>query len=229
LLQPVPPAAVFMLLQGGWPANLVMSTVVGSVNGLRNANGGLPADAGFRELVDALTRVQRISGLAIRVEPRKDGSAVILSMRNPATTPELEADSRRVRALLGLEEGANEFEVAYGLVPRDRREVAMLTRSMLEILLQLGVGVELSDAAQRRALPFLRTGEEAVATGLVRIHSGPEMPADAYAAVSYKGHWYWIDDTDVGSKRNFTFLLILFSLAETGQSSATPLVTVPSR
>ena len=34
LLQPIPPAAVFQLLQGGWPASLVFRTVVGSVNGL---------------------------------------------------------------------------------------------------------------------------------------------------------------------------------------------------
>lgn len=40
---------------------------------------------------------------------------------------------------------------------------------------------------------------------------------------------YWIDDDDVASKRTFTFLLILSSLAETGQSSVAPLVTVPSR
>lgn len=52
---------------------------------------------------------------------------------------------------------------------------------------------------------------------------------NCYVAVPYKGYWYWIDETDVESKRIFTFLLILFSLAETGQSSAAPVVTVPSR
>jgi len=45
----------------------------------------------------------------------------------------------------------------------------------------------------------------------------------------HRGHWYWIDDSDVASKSSFTFLLILFSLAETGPSSAAPVVTVPSR
>ena len=63
----------------------------------------------------------------------------------------------------------------------------------------------------------------------MHIRSGAEAPADAYAAVTYKGHWYWIDDTDIASKRIFTFLMILFSLAETGQAAAAPVVTVPSR
>jgi hypothetical protein len=63
----------------------------------------------------------------------------------------------------------------------------------------------------------------------VHIRSGKEAPADAYAAVPFKGYWYWIDDTDIESKRTFTFLMILFSLAETGQTTAAPVVTVPSR
>jgi hypothetical protein len=70
---------------------------------------------------------------------------------------------------------------------------------------------------------------DAQAKPLVHFHSGTEAPADAYAAVTYKGYWFWIDDTDIASKRTFTFLMILFSLAETGQTTAAPVVTVPSR
>jgi hypothetical protein len=81
LLQPVPPSAVFQLMQGGWPADLVLQTVVGSINGLRNSFGGVEADPGFQQLVEALTRIQRAGGLGIRVEPRKDGSAVVVVIR----------------------------------------------------------------------------------------------------------------------------------------------------
>jgi hypothetical protein len=39
----------------------------------------------------------------------------------------------------------------------------------------------------------------------------------------------WIDDNDIASKRTCTFLLILSSLAQTGQGLVPPVVTVPSR
>jgi len=78
-------------------------------------------------------------------------------------------------------------------------------------------------------LPGQRQAGDELARPLVHIRSGPEEPPDAYAAVPCKGHWYWIDDNDVASKRTFTFLMILFSLAETGQSSAAPVVTAPTR
>jgi hypothetical protein len=231
MLQPVPPAAVFQLLQGGWPAELVLPTVVGSINGLRNDAFGVAADPGFRQVVDALSRIQRAGGLGIRVEPRKDGSAVIVVLRREGQDPALIEDGRRVQELLELEKNISEFDIQYGLFPRNRHEVAMLTRSMLEIMMQLGFGVELpaAHATEGRALPGRGRAGDSMPKPFVRIRSGKEAPADAYTAVPYKGYWYWIDDTDIASKRAFTFLLILFSLAETGPSSAAPIVTVPSR
>lgn len=231
LLQPIPPASVFQLLQGGWGANLVFPTVVGSVNGLRNTSLGVAADPGFDELTDALTRIQRAGNIGIRVEARKDGGGVLAVIRRAERGTELGEDSQRVRKLLGLGEDVSEFEIAYGLVPRNPNEVAMLTRSMMEIMLQLGFGIDLpaAHATGGRALPGQRQPSDVQAEPLVRIRSGTEPPADAYAAVPYKGYWYWIDDTDIASKRTFTFLMILFSLAETGQTTAAPVVTVPSR
>jgi len=231
LLQPIPAVSVFQLLQGGWPASLVFRTVVGSVNGLRNASAGVAADPGFDELTDALSRIQRAGNIGIEVQPRKDGSGVLVVIRKPGTGPALSDDSRRVRELLGLSGDTTDFEVAYGLFPRGPNQVAVVTRSMMEIMLQLGFGIDLppADVASGRVLPGKWQAGDAESKPLVHIKSGPEAPADTYSAVRYKGNWYWIDENDIVSKRTFTFLMILFSLAETGQSVAAPVVTVPSR
>jgi len=231
LLRPIPPASVFQLLQGGWSVGLVFKTVVNSINGLRNASAGVAADPGFDELNAAMSRIQGAGNIGIRVEPGKDGGGVVAVIRRAEDGSELGGDSQRVRRLLGLGEDVSEFEITYGLVPRNPNEVAMLTRSMMEIMLQLGFGIDLpaTHAAGGRALPGQWQPGNAKAEPLVHIRSGTEAPADAYAAVPYKGYWYWIDDNDIASKRRFTFLMILFSLAETGQTTASPVVTVPSR
>jgi len=231
LLQPIPPVSVFQLLQGGWPVALVFRTVVGSVNGLRNTSAGVAADPGFVELTEVLTRIQQAGHIGIRVEPRKDGSGVVAVIRRAEPGTPLGNDSRRVRELLGLDDAVSEFEVVYGLVPSQATEVALLSRSMMEIMLQLGFGIDLPAAHVNDGwvLPGLRQAGDAAGRPLVHIRSSPDEPAQAYAAVPYKGHWYWIDETDVESKRIFTFLMILFSLAETGQAPAAPVVTVPSR
>lgn len=231
MLQPVPPAAVFQLLQGGWPAEIVFDTVVGSINGLRNSSGGVGADPGYREFVEVVSRIQRAAGLSIRVEPRKDGSAVVMVLRQEDSAAQVRDDAGRLVELLRLEKGTRELDITFGLVPRNPREVAVITRSMLELLLQLGFGIDLPQAhvTAGRVLPGRLREGDAQGTAPVRIHSGTTAPEDAYAAVSYKNHWFWIEDNDIRSKRIFTFLLILSSLAETGQGSAAPVVTVPSR
>lgn len=231
LLQPVAPAAVFQLLQGGMPPELVMRTLVKSINGLRNDSFGVPGDPEFRELVGALTRIQAAGSLGSRVEARKDGSALIMILgreRGGATLPE---DVRLVGELLGLEPGISEIEVVYGMAPRSRTEIAVVTRTMLGIIMELGMDIDLpaGHAAGGRAASGPPKADELQAARNMRVRSGSAAPADAYAAVPYKGSWYWIDDTDLASKRTFTFLMILFSLAETGSASVAPVVTVPSR
>ena len=46
MLNPIPPAAVFQMLQAGWAAELVMTTVLNSINGLRNDSYGAVGDPG---------------------------------------------------------------------------------------------------------------------------------------------------------------------------------------
>jgi hypothetical protein len=45
----------------------------------------------------------------------------------------------------------------------------------------------------------------------------------------YRNLWFWIDDRDLQSKAMSNSLLLLFSLTETAQSQAAPLVTIPTR
>ncbi len=108
----------------------------------------------------------------------------------------------------------------------------MLTRSMIEILLEIAAGIEVppEHVAQGRAAPSTRIpgAGQPGDRPLIRIFSSSSPPADAYAAVRYRSTYYWIADGDLASKRAFTFLMIFFSLAETGVTPQTPVLTVPA-
>jgi hypothetical protein len=117
-------------------------------------------------------------------------------------------------------------------VAKDDKELAMLTRSILEIIIDLASYVEVPSAhvEEKRVNP---TMPEEVAQGvpvppLVRIHSSTDKPADAFIAVPYRNHWFWIDDHDVRSKMLFTFMMFIFSLTETGGKEGAPIITVPT-
>jgi hypothetical protein len=65
---------------------------------------------------------------------------------------------------------------------------------------------------------------------LIEVKTGIDKPENAFAftAVKYDDHWFWIDKRDFRSKRTFAFLMILFSLTETGGRESLPLVTIPA-
>jgi hypothetical protein len=83
---------------------------------------------------------------------------------------------------------------------------------------------------QKRTYPSLA---QEFATGapvppLMRILSSPQRPDDAFAAVSYRQTWFWIDDRDFASKRLFSFIMFLFTLTDTGDKQGAPIITVPA-
>jgi hypothetical protein len=63
----------------------------------------------------------------------------------------------------------------------------------------------------------------------VRIQSGKEKPANAYAAVRYRDYWFWIDNGDLQRKRSLTVVMFLFTLADTGSPEKLPMVTIPAQ
>jgi hypothetical protein len=90
--------------------------------------------------------------------------------------------------------------------------------------------VPAEDVAEGRATPGIASGDGAEkAQGLVSIHSSPDEPDDASVAVKYRGHWFWIDDRDLRSKRAFAFMLLLFTLTDSGQKESLPLITIPAQ
>src|ERR1700722_3126514 len=236
LLQPLPPSEVFELIQAGYPADAVLLITTRAINGIYNRSGiGMRAresDPAFYPLLDALRRLQLSGAVSIRLEKRgsEQLGMLILSGKRAAEANE---DLQFVRKTLDVTPDRNgEVTVVFGLLPRGPNEIALLTRSMAEILLEVSAGIEVppehvakgSTASATR----LADAENPRDRPLIRIRSSPSPPADTYASVQYRNIWYWIDDGDLTSKRVFRFLMIFFSLAETGVTPQVPVLTIPA-
>ena len=104
---------------------------------------------------------------------------------------------------------------------------------MGDILIDLAMGIDVppEHVTEGRTIPTARALASANPRErpLVTIRSGSSAPSNAFAAVQYRGTWYWIDDNDFASKRSFTLLLIFMSLAETGVVAQIPALTLPVR
>jgi hypothetical protein len=234
IMAPIPPTAILNLVQSGYPVDMVFRLAVQAINGIYNRSGRLlrpkSADPEFYQLLERLKRIQDSGAMGIRVSKPgdKEGSVIVFKGQ---VNEAIEADKKWVREALGLNVKQNNFSVVYGAVAENDREIAILSRSVLEVLTNISslVEVPVEDVEEKRVTATMseETSEGTQVPPLIDIHSSREKPGDAFLAIHYRNHWFWIDDTDFGSKSLFTFLYFLFSLTETGGQGGAPIITVP--
>jgi hypothetical protein len=206
------------------------------VNGLQNRFGGdlraRPADPEFYRLLERLRRIQLSGAIGLRVRRVDREEAVLMTFRHQVD-PSIEADLLAVRQMLGLDPRAREFQVVYGSVAANNQQIALLSRSVLEVLVDLSSLISVPEAhvADRRVTPTAEpeVGPSGSIRPLILIGSAPERPADVFLTVPYRGYWFWIDDRDMPSKRLFSFLMFIFTLVETGGKEGAPVLTIPTQ
>lgn len=237
LMTPIPPPALFLLIESGWPADLLLQIGAQTVNGISNKKGGprgRDADPEFGQLLAAIQRVQASGAVGLRTEVSKatKQEATVLTLGRKDIAAETLADQALVRKLLGLRPGLREFKVVYGALAEGDDVIAIQTRSGFQIMIELAseIQVPADHAADRRTYPSRpeATAGPDVLPPLVRIQSGTAAPSDAFAAVKYHDYWYWIDERDYRTKAIFTFLMVIMTLAEKDEKVPAPVVTIPA-
>jgi hypothetical protein len=236
LMTPLPPDAIFFAIQSGWPADGVLFAGVASINGLKNQSstiaGITPPDPEFLRAIQLLREIQ-LSGavnLRIKQDAQKQQSSVI-TLRSTDISEKTLADTRELRKLLKLDPDASEFRLVFGATAADNKEIAVLPRSLLHILNTMAVQVDVppEDVAAGRTTPGLPAGEEGDRLRLTRVYCSKKPSPDAFVAVFYRNHWFWIDDRDLRAKRAFAFMMFMFTMADTGEKEPLPLITIPAQ
>ena len=182
LMTPIPPAAVLFLLQSGYSATLVMQIAVDSVNGVANESrrAGMtrPGDPEFARLTQLLYELQLANALQIRIERSKDNSetAVIGLSAHTCRTRHHRQDRRDAAHPAPVAHQAGAYQVRYGGWSGKPDEIAIVTRSMLQVMLELGILAQVpeatSQAAEQRPAPASAPSPAAERPPLLNIRSG---------------------------------------------------------
>ena len=180
----------------------------------------------------ALMREIRVAGginLGVEKGAGKDETTVAVFRAEdlPQSTLDKSAELRR---LLHLPTGQARFPVVTSPGRGPAGELAMQPRSLLQVLLGVGAFVEVppEHLARQWAMPGAEIEAEASSPLGVRIRSSRQKPAQPYAAVRYKGHWFWIDQSDWRTKRTLAMVILLFTLTNSGEGERLPVLTIPT-
>jgi len=236
LITPIDPKNIFFMLQAGYAADFILGLTVESLNGVRNrstAGGAVrEADPEFFRALQLMREVQAAGAVGMRVEENKaKGPTSVLFFRREDVTADIVDKSKEIRRLLKMSEDAQKFVLTYSAGRGAEGELSVNSRSLLQIMGAFASHLDAPEAhlKDHSITPSFENISVENRPNPVRIHSGKEKPAAAFAAVKYRDHWYWIEDGDGQTKRALTAVMFFFTLADTGAPEKLPLITIPAQ
>ena len=237
VLRPLPISSVFLLLQSGYPTDLILRICVQTMNGIDNQRTGFltaaDANPAFVEIMALMRDLQALGVLFYRIDRDEEKHDVKVVFK-PVTSREAQEKAARFRQLLGLDAKANVFTVVFGVEGRSNTEIAIITRSMSQIMTEYAADIDVpkndvDEGRVRATRAVSMTGRDTPVSRLIKVQNGDTPPDDAHVAVSYRGRWFWVADTDLVSKASLQFMMTLFSFTERGSAERqAPVITVPT-
>ena len=236
LITPIDPKNIFFMLQSGYAADFVLALTVESLNGVRNSSTARgvvrDADPDFVQALKLMRDIQADGALGMRVEEDKARNATgVVFFRRDDVSPDIAAKAVEVRRLLKLPAGGDKFTLVYSPARGTEHELTVNSRSMLQIMGSLASFVDVPEEHTRgnAVTPAFKNLSAEQLEQRARIHSGPEKPANAFAAVKYRDYWFWADESDYQTKRALVAVMFFFTLTDTGAPEKLPLITIPAQ
>ena len=235
IMEPVAPSNLLALIQAGYSSELLFTWAVEAINGVHNwplsrrgSNHSGNADPEFIEFVTLLQELQTLGAIGFELtsdDDEKHGN--IFRLKKRGLSESTIQKSLRAGEVIGLDPGQEQFRVIYAPFKSDSTTLAIQTRSVIQMLSAMAGFIDVPAEKATYAAP----GYE-VTGNLQRpfqVRSGKERPDESFAQIKYQGYWYWIDNSDITSKRVFTLMLFITTLANQANDANAPVLTIPTQ
>ncbi len=141
----------------------------------------------------------------------------------PIVEPEM-VNAEKPKSILGQSPGALDPETIWA-------EIGLRGRSMLEIMQVASkeVRVPAEDVERGVAVANPSRDQETPegASDWLVIRSSESAPSNSSLSINYRGHWFYIDDSDLRSRETFAMLTALFAVVGGTVPGAHPVLTLP--
>jgi hypothetical protein len=185
----------------------------------------------FQKLMALLVRLSEVGAYEVRIV-EKNGTKERHFVFSEEIPEEIQPMVKELRQLLGLS-NRNTFRFTERLTGTKEDEISIQTRSVLAMMsfLSRGVEVPLEHLAEGRVIDyrFPKSGEGSPASLIpFRVLWSKQRPDKPFAAVRYQDYWFYIDNSDINSKRSLGLIIALFRLQAPSTGGVAPILTLPT-
>ena len=230
---------VLMLLHNsGWSVERIFRLCIQDINGIRNAPGAsgptpdyAPEYKDFLTVAELMRTLQRQNFINLNYELIDVESTLVLSFAEEAL--EL-PETLKLVEMLRLTPNKTDYPLVINVMDHNPNHVSIRTRSVMGILYLLSQSVEVPQEDVRKGKltttkyadgrPFYWSD---LFSNLFQIKSSSEKPSDAFVSIKYRGSWFYIDDTDVESKRTYSLFSQIFAIQAGKIKVERPTLTLP--
>lgn len=230
LLTPVEPRSVLALIQVGYNAELLFTWSLEAINGVHNysvTKNRSQSDPEFHEFTQLIRTLQNdgVVGWEFETDPVTQDD-VLLVLRQQTQPEQVFKRRERVAEILGLDSKLERYRVVFAPFKVSSDTLAMQTRSILQMLSAMAGFIDVPAELSNHALDGFEVRSDTKRP--FHVNSGKDKPDSSYAAVRYGNYWYWIDDTDLESKKVFVLMLFLTTLTNRSDPGIGPVLTIPT-
>ena len=240
LLSPLSLGSVFDLTGSGWSAKRVFGLCIERINRLDNApaaSGPMPdmppaASHGFLRLIELLDKIRHDHLMAIKMD--EAGKDFYLELREEGPHRN---DVAEIKRLLEIDPKRDRFKLVSDVIVHDPSVISITTRSLGSIMFYLSHNVDTPEEHKKKGWVRLSHDDkgqmydwgQTAAGQLFHIRESSSHPDEAFIAIPYNDHWFYIPQNDLQSKSTFMLVTQLFRLQAGSAKSQTPALTIPVR
>jgi hypothetical protein len=233
LLSPISLETTVRLMRATESPGGVLTVLVREINGVRNPDfiyeWSLEPGDRFSRLTELFDRLHHRDEIDFALDEK--GENIVMVLR-PVESPPGE-ELREFLSILGApawreDEEIRGLPVRLSLTPPQPNEIDLSTRSCHDLFEIMSAAVEVPEEHLEAGIVDKYPPLGAVGSQLA-VRSSRSRPKNASIAVPYRGYWFYIDESDLDSKKTFRLLRVIWrgSLASAEGKLAAPVLTVP--
>jgi len=237
ILSTLPLKTITLLFQSGWSVERIFRIafqLLGDVENAPGASGPTPKIAPqYKDFLVVTKHLQELDdqdALRINYQELNKQPQMVLQISTEAKTSKAALEFARA---INAAPGKTKYILSQSPTPDQVDHVRVVPRSFLGIMFYLSQSIEVPkiDILKGKVTTTKNSNGENfdwfdVAGELLTIRSSEEEPLRAMVSILYRDTWFYIDDTDLGSKSTFSLLTQIYALQSGAIKSTQPVLTI---